>query len=65
MATVLVDAGIWYALCDPGDRAVGRETIDDIYARISVHRIVVPWPILYETLRSRFVRRRPAMQRFG
>ena len=46
MASILVDSGIWYALCDPRDRTVNREVIDDIYSRVKVHSIVVPWPIL-------------------
>lgn len=64
MATILVDTGVWLALCDPRDRAAAREVVDDIYARIRVHSIVLPWPIVYETLRTRFVRNRVAMERF-
>lgn len=64
MASILVDSGVWYALCDPRDRTVSREVINDIYARVRVHSIVVPWPIAYETLRTRFVRSRLAMERF-
>jgi predicted nucleic acid-binding protein len=64
MASILVDTGVWYALCDPRDGAVEREIVDDIYARVKVHTIVVPWPILYETLGTRFVKSRPAMARF-
>jgi predicted nucleic acid-binding protein len=64
MASILVDSGVWYALCDPRDRAVSRGVIDDIYSRVKVHSIVVPWPVLYETLGTRFARSRPAMQRF-
>lgn len=64
MASILVDSGVWYSLCDPRDRTVSREVINDIHARVSVHTIVVPWPIVYETLRTRFVRSRPAMERF-
>jgi predicted nucleic acid-binding protein len=64
MPSILVDSGVWYALCDPRDGTVEREVIDDIYARVKVHEIVVPWPILYETLGTRFMRSRPAMERF-
>ena len=64
MASILLDSGVWYALCDARDRTASREVIDDIYARVTVHTIVVPWPIVYETLRTRFVRSRPAMERF-
>jgi predicted nucleic acid-binding protein len=64
MASILVDSGVWYALCDPRDRAVSPEVIDEIYARVKVHSIVVPWPILYETLGTRFARSRLATERF-
>jgi predicted nucleic acid-binding protein len=64
MASILVDSGVWYALCDPRDRAANREAIDEIYARVKLHSIVVPWPILYETLGTRFMRSRLAMERF-
>ena len=64
MAEILVDTGVWYALCDPRDRTVTREVVEDIYDRVKVHSIIVPWPIAYETLRTRFVRNRLAMERF-
>ena len=64
MASILVDTGVWIALCDFRDRMVDEDTINDIYARIKVHSIVVPWPVAYETLRTRFVRNRLALQRF-
>ena len=64
MASILVEAGVWYALCDRRDRTVSQEVIDSIYERIKIHSIVLPWPILYETLRTRFVRSRLAMERF-
>jgi predicted nucleic acid-binding protein len=64
MASVLVDTGVWIALCDPRDRAVSEEAIDDIYARIKVHSILIPWPVAYETIRTRFARNRLALERF-
>ncbi len=64
MASVLVDTGVWYALSDPTDRIVSEEVVDAIQARIEVHSVVVPWPIAYETLRTSFVRKRLALERF-
>jgi predicted nucleic acid-binding protein len=64
MASILVDTGVWYALCDSRDRTFPQEAVDEIYARVKVHSIVVPWPIAYETLRTRFVRNRLALERF-
>jgi predicted nucleic acid-binding protein len=64
MASVLVATGVWYALCDPRDRTVSQEVVDELYARLNVHSILIPWPVLYETLRTGFVRNRLAMERF-
>ena len=64
MVSILVDTGVWLALCDPREQTVTRKVVDEIYERVRVHSIVVPWPIAYETLRTRFVRNRHAMERF-
>jgi predicted nucleic acid-binding protein len=64
MASVLVDTGVWYALSDPTDRIASEEVVDALQARIEVHTVVVPWPIAYETLRTSFVRKRLALERF-
>ena len=64
MASILVDTGVWYALCDSRDRTVSQEVIDDLYARVKAHSIIMPWPIAYETLRTRFVHNRLALERF-
>ena len=53
--TVLVDTGFWIAIFDP--RAVGHDKANDIADLIDSMRLVIPWPIAYETLRTRFVRR--------
>jgi predicted nucleic acid-binding protein len=62
MESVLTDAGIWYALFDPRDpysaQAPGKaEWLDLLH-------IVLPWPILYETLHTRMVRNVRSLQRF-
>ncbi len=54
--TVLADTGYWIALFDP--RETEHVTVagtEDLFESLT---LVVPWPILYETLRTRFVRRR-------
>jgi predicted nucleic acid-binding protein len=52
----LVDTGYWIALFDPREehhaRIVGSEDLFDLLT------LVFPWPLLYEILRTRFVRRR-------
>lgn len=62
MQNVLVDTGFWYAAFenrDPyhGDAQEKLELLDHL-------RILLPWPILYETLRTRFVRNALALARF-
>jgi predicted nucleic acid-binding protein len=53
--TVLVDTGFWIALFDP--RSEGHDKANDIAELIDSMRLVIPWPIAYEILRTRFVRR--------
>lgn len=54
--TVLADTGYWIALFDPREadhaKTAGTEEL------LEMLTLVVPWPLLYETLRTRFVRRR-------
>jgi predicted nucleic acid-binding protein len=64
MAFILVDTGVWLALCDSNDGTVDEDKLEEIYSKIKPHSIVIPWPVAYETLRTRFVRNRLAMERF-
>lgn len=53
--SLLVDTGYFYALWDEGDQhhqeAVGKQTCLEFFS------LVLPWPILYETMNTRFSRR--------
>lgn len=64
MRSVLVDTGVWYAIFDPRDRPNDREAVRLLSDRIETLPVVVPWPIAYETLRTRFVRNRLALELF-
>jgi predicted nucleic acid-binding protein len=64
LPSVLVDTGIWYAICDGRDGKLSKEDVRTLYDRISLHTILLPWPILYETLRTRFVRNTIALEKF-
>lgn len=59
---LLVDSGFFFALFDPRDQhhADACEK-QDWLEELSV---VVPWPILYETINTRFVRRPATIVRF-
>lgn len=62
MDAVLVDTGIWYSMFDPSDHNYqqGRQKAATLESLI----IVVPWPTMYETLRTRFVRKKEALRQF-
>ena len=52
---VLLDTGFWFALYDRRDRhyGVAGRLAESIFAC----QVILPWPSLYETLNTRFVRR--------
>jgi predicted nucleic acid-binding protein len=62
MPYALADTGLWYAMFDQRDQhhaqARGKAEI------LNTFRIVLPWPTLYETLRTRLVRNAAALARF-
>lgn len=58
----MVDTGYWYAICDP--REERHAAAATTFSEYESHRIILPWPCLYETLRTRFVRHARAIQRF-
>jgi predicted nucleic acid-binding protein len=60
---VLADTGVWYAACDPRDQYHSRALSMADY--LEKHHVLVPWPIVYETLCTRFVKNVPALQRFS
>jgi hypothetical protein len=51
---LIVDPGYWYALFDPRD-SLSREAQRKAHY-IETLRVLLPWPLLYETLRTRFVK---------
>jgi predicted nucleic acid-binding protein len=62
MRYVLADTGIWFAMFDRRDPyANAVEEKAEILDRCQV---VLPWPTLYETLRTRMVRNTIALQQF-
>jgi len=58
----LVDTGIWIAMFDPRDPHHAR--IVEIADYLDLYHLVLPWPTLYETLRTRLSRNRQALYRF-
>jgi predicted nucleic acid-binding protein len=56
-----VDSGIWFALFDPRDgnyaEALKKAEL------IENNAVILPWPIMYETLNTRFVKNKVGLQR--
>ena len=54
MKRLIVDTCIWYALLDKSDSyAIYADTIKEIFDK---HQLLVPFPSLYETINTRFVK---------
>ena len=60
---LLVDTGFFIAMYDERDahhaEAQDKQKLLDVYA------VILPWPVLYETIKTRFSRRRRIMARFN
>ena len=52
--TIVVDTGFWIALFDSRDEHY--EKAGELNEYLEDSRVIVPWPVVYETLRTRFVR---------
>ncbi len=51
---ILLDTGFWFALYDKRDQYHDDALLLSTY--LEPHRLIIPWPSLYETLNTRFVR---------
>ena len=63
MDRVLVDTGIWYAMFKP--RGEDADEIRKKAEILDLCRLVVPWPTMYETLRTKLVKDRNATRQLG
>jgi len=52
---VILDSGFWFALYDERDEH--HNAAQDFAKFLHIHSLLIPWPSLYETLNTRFVRR--------
>lgn len=60
---VLVDTGFFIALFNERDQH--HESAREMEEWLDVVQILLPWPILYETVNTRLVRRPESLARFG
>ncbi|HEV7222221.1 MAG TPA: PIN domain-containing protein [Pirellulales bacterium] len=62
MDSAIIDTGVWLAIFDARDE---RHREGQAKAELlDMLRVVIPWPTMYETLRTRFVRNKAALGRF-
>ena len=60
---ILIDTGFWFALYFPKDQY--HEQSLELFDLISINAsILIPWPTLYETLNTRFVKQKDVMRKF-
>ena len=62
MEYALADTGLWYAMFDRTDQH--HSEAKDKAEVLELFQIVLPWPTLYETLRTKFVRNSVALGQF-
>lgn len=63
MNNILVDTGAWIAFADEADHVENRKNVVDMYELLLGNTVVVPWPIVYETLKSRMAKKSAAVAR--
>jgi predicted nucleic acid-binding protein len=60
---LIVDTGFWFALFDPGEtkwHPIARKKANHVESL----KLIIPWPLMYETLNTRFVKNRWGMEAF-
>jgi predicted nucleic acid-binding protein len=62
LENALADTGLWYAMFDRRDQYHSEAKVKA--EALGPFQIVLPWPTLYETLRTKFVRNRTALGQF-
>lgn len=59
---IIADTGFWFALCEPTDAYFNEA--NKIIELITDQNILLPWPTLYETINTRFAKRKDYMKSF-
>ena len=62
MEYALADTDLWYALFVPSDQYHGAAK--DKAGMLALMQVVLPWPTVYETMRTKFVRNAIGLDRF-
>lgn len=64
MEKALIDTGVWYGVFDNRDARYIKEETKEKSEYFDLIEIILPWPTIYEALRTRFVKNKPALQQF-
>lgn len=59
---IIADTGFWFALYEPRDRYF--KNANQIFDYIVNSNLFIPWPTLYETMNTRFVKHKEYMHSF-
>ena len=51
---IIIDTGFWYALYNITDQ--NHKSASSLAGNLDIHKLLIPWPSLYETLNTQFVR---------
>lgn len=61
--TVIIDSGFWFALYDKSEEERHKKAIG-IFDKIKETKIIMPWPTLYEILKTKFTKNQISMTQF-
>lgn len=64
MSHILTDTGFWRALVDVKDQHHSDATKQMEIILTTKHTLLIPWPIMYETLKTKFVKNSIHLLRF-
>ncbi len=59
---IIADTGFWFALYEPRDTFFSKA--NEIIDLTENQNILLPWPVLYETINTRFAKRKEYMKPF-
>ncbi len=62
MNNILIDTGFWFALYDKRDSY--HLKANEIFEYLSIGNIIIPYPSLYETINTRFVKNKVGLSDF-
>jgi predicted nucleic acid-binding protein len=62
MNNILIDTGFWFALYDKRDSNYWKA--NELFEFLSIGHIIIPYPSLYETINTRFVKNKIGLSDF-